>query len=669
MKDILVKILVKLIPDQRESVTEMTDCELFETLCKIQREKRCIVVLDDIWTKRAWDSLRSAFLIKDTRSKLLITTRNRKVAEYIDPFGLFHEPRHLSDQESWNLLKKRASLETEEITEDMKSLGQELLKKCGGLPSAIIMLGGLLAINDWKKVYGNINLHLTNKSDILKVSASSYDDLPWHLKSCFLYLGSFPKDVEIPATKVLHMWIAEGFVSSNAYDDEESEITVEDIAEQYLMELVNRGIVRVLFTSSDKIKTCRLHDWVQDLCVAKAREEKFLSILKAGQANQSTTRRLSVIDEENISKGVRQIAKSMVHLRTLLFLHYGRLFKARWEGFEPIFTGCKFLRVLKLEGIQSRRENLPESVGNLVNLRFLSLAASMFKGFPKSMGNLVRMEFLDLQVIDLFEVIVPNVLWKMRNLRHLHLPINFAADDLKKLRLDSLRHLQTLRNFYPKNCDVINLGKQTNLRKLTICNQYDGDEFDIIPQLAKFTLKHLQSSSFRFTTRGLFNESELSKMSHYPYSCKLSMKGKIEKLPKDLPLQLRKLILMKSQLKEDPMPILEKLHHLVVLILEDAFVEKEMVCSAGGFPQLNHLALINLQNLEEWRVAEGAMPHLSRLRISKCPKLKTKPKGVYEFEDFVDIGDEQEIDMTSFLSKVSISVLLIRRINVRDLVH
>ncbi|KAI6707010.1 hypothetical protein NL676_009972 [Syzygium grande] len=109
-----------------------------------------------------------------------------------------------------------------------------------------------------------------------------------------------------------------------------------------------------------------------------------------------------------------------------------------------------------------------------------------------------------------------------------------------------------------------------------------------------------------------------------------------EKLPehRNLPQQLRKLVLFGSRLEEDPMPILERLQHLVVLILGPcAFMGKEMVCSAGGFPQLKHLVLGGLPNLEEWRVAEGAMPHLSRLGINGCPKLKAAvPEGVHVYD-------------------------------------
>ncbi|KAK3429273.1 hypothetical protein EUGRSUZ_E00684 [Eucalyptus grandis] len=108
VKDILMEMLIKLNPKQINEVKEMTHCQLFETLHEIQKKKRCIVVLDDIWTKEAWNSLQATFLVKDTKSKLLMTTRDREVAEHIDPQGVFHELRCLSDQESWDLLKKRA---------------------------------------------------------------------------------------------------------------------------------------------------------------------------------------------------------------------------------------------------------------------------------------------------------------------------------------------------------------------------------------------------------------------------------------------------------------------------------------------------------------------------------------------------------------------------------
>ncbi|KAK3428202.1 hypothetical protein EUGRSUZ_E00952 [Eucalyptus grandis] len=627
-KNILVGILIKLIPDQRKKVMEMMDDELFKTLYEIQQEKRCIIVLDDIWTKEAWDSIRDAFPVNDSRSKLLITTRNKEVAKYIDPQGFFHELQCLSDQESWDLLMKRVFPKTKVITEDMKNLAYELLKKCAGLPLAIIVLGGLLAINEWKTIHEKINLHFSDKSDVSKLLALSYEDLPWHLKPCFLFLSNFPGDAEIPAMEVLYMWIAEGFVLLNAYD-KEREISVEDVAEQYLTELVHRGMVQVRFNFSGKIKRCHLHDLMRDLCVSKALQESFLSILNIQQDNNTEncyasmakkvessckTRRLSF--NGNMIPSLNPIGRTLVHLRTLVF--FGS-FELNSKPFHPIFNHCKFLRVLKIEKLILGR-NLPESLGDLVHLRLLSLKNSDFEGLPQSMGNLICMEFLDL-LSSGYGVSVPNVLWKMRRLRYLRLPLEFAIKEKfhsggKKLQLGALKNLRTLRNFDSKKCDVNDIGKFTDLQKLTIFDMYDPIEQEIFLQIAKFKLKHLRFSSF--------------------YLRKLRFLWTEEKLPehKSLPEQLRKLVLLGSQLKEDPMPILEKLPHLVVLMLGYwAFKGKEMVCSAGGFPQLKHLIFAYLNDLEEWRAAEGAVPHLSRLGITGCPELRAVPSHVPTYDD------------------------------------
>ncbi|XP_030540196.2 putative disease resistance protein At1g50180 [Rhodamnia argentea] len=684
-KDVLVDILVKLVPDQRERIMQMRDQELFEALYKIQQEKRCMVVLDDIWTKEAWDGLRDAFPVMNTRSKLLITTRNKDVAKYINPQGLLHELRCLSDLESWDLLKKRALLETEVVDGNMKRLGDELLKKCGGLPLAVNVLGGLLADdNEWERVYEKINLYFSDKSDVSKVLALSYDDLPWHLKPCFLYLGGFPEDAQIPARKVLRMWIAEGFVPPNAYD-EQREISAEDVAEQFLAELVNRGMVQVRLNLSGKVKTCHLHDLMRDLCVSKATQDCFLRILNVPQDNGTEDcspsmavklessckiRRLSL--NKRMIPEAEQIRSTMLHLRTLMLFNF-----RGWEQLQPIFINCKFLRVLKLEKI-TMSENLPESVGDLVHIRFLSLAGSWFRSLPQSMGNLVLMEFLDVSGRELDRATMPNVFWKMTRLSYLRLPYLYVVKeefhgDQKKLRLDSLKNLRTLRNFSPTYCDVSDLGKPTNLQNLSFCV---SDALEIIPQLVKFNLKHLQSSSFTFSGRP-FTKDELSKMSSYHSPRKLWIGGSIEKLPEHryLPQRSTKLVLFHSYLKEDPMPILEKLQHLVVLMLRfDAFVGKEMVCSAGGFPRLKRLLLNWLGNLEEWRVAEGAMPRLSQLGISWCPSLKAVPEGVHAYDSPQDLyADHRSMyrDVWRYIPGVSSIpfrsfIFIITRINVRE---
>ena len=53
-----------------------------------------------------------------------------------------------------------------------------------------------------------------------------------------------------------------------------------------------------------------------------------------------------------------------------------------------------------------------------------------------------------------------------------------------------------------------------------------------------------------------------------------------------------------------------------------------MVCSRGGFPQLQWLQFRGLTEWEEWIVEEGSMPLLHTLKIDSCPKLKELPDGL-----------------------------------------
>jgi hypothetical protein len=58
------------------------------------------VILDDIWSTEAWDLLSPAFPSGQVSSKILVTTRNKKVASHIDPGGFLHESGCLNEDQS-----------------------------------------------------------------------------------------------------------------------------------------------------------------------------------------------------------------------------------------------------------------------------------------------------------------------------------------------------------------------------------------------------------------------------------------------------------------------------------------------------------------------------------------------------------------------------------------
>ena len=195
--------------------------------------------------------------------------------------------------------------------EEMKKLGKDMLKHCGGLPLAVVVLGGLLSekqtVDDWETLHENVK-ELINKGQsldeqyqgVLWVLGLSYDELPYQLKPCFLHLANFPEDSEINVKELCRLWTAEGFVLN------------ENGAYKCLMALVYRGIVQVGKPSwiVGRIKTCRMHDLMRDLSLEKARNENFLSLINFQEAEGSglstqvmptgKVRRLAVHSNSNI---------------------------------------------------------------------------------------------------------------------------------------------------------------------------------------------------------------------------------------------------------------------------------------------------------------------------------------------------------------------------------
>ncbi|XP_034704288.1 putative disease resistance protein At1g50180 [Vitis riparia] len=297
IRDVVQGILIQLTSaneEHKKKIRNMRDEELFESVYKIQEEKKCLLILDDMWKIGDWENLKPAFPLHKAGSKILLTTRIQAVASYADPQGFLYQPELLSEEKSWELLRTKAFPRDDKrdptTTNQMELLGKEMAKCCGGLPLAIVVLGGLLATKhhtyEWERVHKHTKSYLRKGKDkyeqqgsgVSDVLALSYQDVPYQLKSCFLYLGHFPEDHEIHTKTLVQMWVAEGIVSRVG------EETSEDVAEGYLDELIGRCMVQVGRRSSNgRVKTCRLHDLMRDLCLSKAQEENFLEIVNLQQ--------------------------------------------------------------------------------------------------------------------------------------------------------------------------------------------------------------------------------------------------------------------------------------------------------------------------------------------------------------------------------------------------
>ena len=116
-EEILISLQSK---DRRDEIKKMSDAELVEELRQVQQKQKCLVILDDIWTIEAWNSLCEAFPKKNTGSKILLTSRNKDVSLHADPRGFLLELVALQNStksisELWNyqliIFKKNLKIE------------------------------------------------------------------------------------------------------------------------------------------------------------------------------------------------------------------------------------------------------------------------------------------------------------------------------------------------------------------------------------------------------------------------------------------------------------------------------------------------------------------------------------------------------------------------------
>ena len=201
-RDLLIDILTQLTWDWEFLDDNLSYEELQLKLLNFSSNKRCLIVGDDFpklkYFYRLFDVC--GLPIKGICLVLIVSEQDEKLAslDKAKPyFSHIIRLRSLTDEDSWALFCKKAPMakETTRFKED-------ILKKCGGSPRAILIMRGLLSTTKQLSV-----IELINEEDILNLC---YQDLSSQMKVCFLYFRLFPRAFEIPVRRLFHLWVAEG---------------------------------------------------------------------------------------------------------------------------------------------------------------------------------------------------------------------------------------------------------------------------------------------------------------------------------------------------------------------------------------------------------------------------------------------------------------------------
>ncbi|KAJ4768688.1 Disease resistance family protein [Rhynchospora pubera] len=619
--DILQKIAEQLQIEPPKDLSEHQLNKLYQSLTN----KKYLVLLDDIWTTNLWPLIEAIFPDANNGSRIIITTRFLNVAEVADPISVPYKLQFLTEKPSLELFLKKALPNrnaNEECPTDLYEISKDFAKKCGGLPLALVVLGGLLSripasYVAWDKRRNTMNW-ANDGERCLAIINTSYEDLPFALKSCFMYFAAYPEDYKIDVGPLLRMWIAEGFVP------QEENKTLEDTAHNFLEDLAQRSMIQVTDRDFDgSIARCRIHDVLRDLAIQKAKENDFLRTSSKIDDihNCSQTRRLvinygrDIIMEERELLG-QSIASATPNLRSLFC-----------SADVPKFSELKYLKVLNSFGFGNRHK--PEKFGELSQLRYVKVGLEVrsevdVDNFQTFIGGMRFLQTLDLRRSRI-DCDLPDCVWHVKTLRHVFLPDWGRRPSSGPPSSADLINLQTLQGVSSRESwEVEGIPKLPNVKNLIIRGVF---QWNTIATLLG-TLKHLNSlhiegddapltiidmRSFPFYhgLQTLLLEYERPYHNHKEISLDVGM----------FPINLTRLSFGNTRLREDPMPVLEKLENLRYLALSAAIFQ-QMSCHNRGFSRLETLILLQLRKLEEWKIEKGAMPTLNKLHIIGCPLLR-----------------------------------------------
>ncbi|CAN4087523.1 unnamed protein product [Withania somnifera] len=590
--------------DIEKDYDEKDENELADLVQKKLKGPRYLVVVDDIWSTDAWDSIRRIFPDCNNRSRILLTTREIKVAIYANHINP-HEMKLLNLENSWKLLCDKLFGPKHDHPPELEEIGKKITEKCQGLPLTISVIAGHLSkvartLESWNDVARTLGEIVASHSDkCLKVLGLSYHHLPNHLKPCFLSMGGFPEDYQVEPWRLIQLWIAEGFIRSRGSDK-----SLEEVANDYLEDLISRNLIMIRKKRfNGEIEACGMHDLLREFCLIEVETTKFMHV--------ETTDTVPTLSTQTHNNGHRfsfqnrgySVVNRCKQLPSVARSIY--LFSEKEQILElVVFSRFNLLRVLALLNGYKCFRSFPPVITKLFHLRYLQVRC--YSNLPASISELQNLQTL-IYERPYKHTTLPEKIWTMRNLRHIHMT--------KACYLPSPKRKSIVNKHLPIGMPY--LEELSNLH-LTSCQ---NDIFSSIPNLKRLIIHNTFSSRTKYGDNCLIDMTSLTKLevlkcvtydfrSQTPLIC----------IRRSFPTSLKRLTLAgRFYFGWKDVSTLVMLPNLEELKLKDSAAIGYVwtLRDQDKFESLK-LLLFSEINLNHWEASSDNFPNLKRLVLKKC---------------------------------------------------
>ncbi|XP_047331557.1 putative disease resistance protein RGA3 [Impatiens glandulifera] len=651
-----IKLVIKAIMAEKE------EYRLEELQIKVRdklKGKRYLIVLDDVWNenKDAWNQLRSILDCGSHGAFVLTTTRKKNVAEIMKTIKHF-ELLPLTYEYCWLLFKERAFEYGKLKDPNFINIGEQITRRCNGVPLVAKTLGSHLGFYDdekeWHRIRDSEIWEISeNEKDLLPILRLSYYDLPYHLRRCFVFCAIFPKNTVIKKERLIQLWMAHGLIPPVKKQE------VEDVGNTIWKELCWRSFFQDekenKYLDETIYTTCMMHDLMHDLSQSVMKDECYTIDSKRssdslGREIRHVTVMVDQLDQTSVKTLVCSL-KEIGGLHSIILFGTKYLHDIKYDGnvSKEILSVLKELLPLRVLDVRCQVQYQDLShLRRLKHLRYLNISDSKITTLPNSIFDLLNLQTLKLNNCSELKSLPRNIR-NLINLRHLYLE---SCDGLKYMPrgMRQLKHLKTL--------SLLVIGK-----KGRDCQLDEIKELDIGGSLK---IKNLGRVSDASIARGI-NMAKKSSITNleldWGYTYDDGDADGHEKISKALEISTVRLKILKmiGYKGENPpkwvgksSPSVTRLEQMDnVDTIGSRSDDSEMIIL---FPLLKELDISDMENLRKLVSptipSPGAFPNLCSLKIYNCPKLGALPPHLKELKD-VSVSGECSDELLYSISNLS----------------
>ncbi|CAA2977928.1 probable disease resistance At5g63020 [Olea europaea subsp. europaea] len=372
----------------------------------LERKKRFVLMLDDVWTPFLLQrigispSLHGFKMIVISRS--LEVCRNMECQNYL-------KVEVLSDEEAWKLFMNKLSY-GKRLPPKVEKIAREVVKKCAGLPLAIITMAGSLRgvvdIHDWRDALEELKESCVGRDvmedDVFPILLSSFNRLRDPiLKHCFLYCSLYPEDQSLDRHELISNFISEGLMerrrSRQAYFDQGHKILnkLENVC------LLERCEISYPVDQSVNLGV-KMHDLIRDMALKITKDDYMvktgLQLKEIPEEQEWKEDLVKVSLMWNRIEVISRVTSPKCPKLSTLLLRLNPL-KSIPDSF---FLQMRGLHVLNLS--DTVIEYLPNSISDLEELKALLLNGCQNLVFVPPLGNLKALKELDLSHTGIKEI-------------------------------------------------------------------------------------------------------------------------------------------------------------------------------------------------------------------------------------------------------------------------